>query len=368
MMKRLSSLLLFSAMLLVGCQSVEQLSIDYMSPAEISFPPVLKRVAVVNNMPDIPDNQLIVKEPEKKKNETEVVRQTKYFNGDAKITTESLATAIAEQNYFDEVVICDSALRANDLTPRESTLSKSEVEQLTSSLNVDFLIALENIQIRSIRKVDFIPDWSVYEGTLDVKVYPTVRVYLPQRSGPMVTVNSSDSIFWDTIDRSMAYVNTHLIDDKSMLKEASEFAGTVPVKRLLPYWSTGYRYLFTGGSVNMRDAAIFVREENWDDAIKLWKEVYDTKKKGKQKMYAAYNLALGHEMKDSIDMAEEWALKAQAIAYEIDKIEEKKKDTTVSMNNVPNYFETTRYLSELKERKEGMQRLNIQMKRFKNDF
>ena len=39
-----------------ACQSVEQLSIDYMLPAEVSFPASLKRVAVVNNMPDSPEN------------------------------------------------------------------------------------------------------------------------------------------------------------------------------------------------------------------------------------------------------------------------------------------------------------------------
>lgn len=55
------------ALLLGGCQTVEQLSIDYMLPAEVSFPPILKRVAVVNNMPSIPDNKLIVEETDEKK-------------------------------------------------------------------------------------------------------------------------------------------------------------------------------------------------------------------------------------------------------------------------------------------------------------
>ena len=55
------------ALLLGGCQTVEQLSIDYMLPAEVSFPPSLKRVAVVNNMPSIPDNKLIVEETDEKK-------------------------------------------------------------------------------------------------------------------------------------------------------------------------------------------------------------------------------------------------------------------------------------------------------------
>ena len=83
-----------------------------------------------------------------------------------------------------------------------------------------------------------------------------------------------------------------------MLKEASEFAGTVPVKYMLPHWKTASRYLFTSGSVNMRDAAVYVRENDWKRAIELWKQTYEKKKKGKQKMYAAYNVALGYEMQE----------------------------------------------------------------------
>ena len=345
------SLLVCCVLLFSGCQSIEQLSIDYMLPAEVSFPSALRRVAVVNNMPPIPDNKLILEEnDEKKKDETEIARKTKYFNGDGKIATESLAEALANENYFDEVIICDSALRAHDMIPRESTLSKEEVEKLTQSLGADLLIALENVQMRSIRKIEYLPEWGVYAGTLDLKVYPTVKVYLPQRNGPMVTINASDSIFWDHAAPSMAQAGAGLISEKEMLREASEFAGTIPVSHMLPHWKTASRYLFTGGSVNMRDAAVFVREENWDKAIELWKQTYEKKKKGKQKMYAAYNIALGYEMQDSIHTAEEWALKAEKIAYDVDKIDEKKTQERVQ------------------ERKKGMTRLNAQMERFKNDF
>ena len=68
-----------------------------------------------------------------------------------------------------------------------------------------------------------------------------------------------------------------------MLREASEFAGTIPVKQLLPFWKTGKRYLYTGGSVQMRDAAIFVRENSWDRAFELWEQVYNGTKKEKKK-------------------------------------------------------------------------------------
>lgn len=359
-------LLLIGSLLLGGCQSIEQLSIDYMLPAEISFPAVLKRVAVVNNMPDVPDNKLIVSEEEQKKGEDELARLTNYYNGDAAITTEALAEALANENYFDEVVICDSALRSKDISPRESTLTQEEVSELAQDLNVDFLIALENIQMRSIRKINYLREWSIFHGTVDVKVYPTVRVYLPNRKGPMVTVNSNDSIFWEEMGNSEAYVRSHLISEEDLVKQASEFAGAVPVKHLLPYWKTAERYFFSGGSVEMRDAAVYAREKNWEEAVKLWKQTYESKK-GKKKMYAAYNLALGYEMQDSIETATDWALKAQAIAREVDKIDQK-QTTGISSESVPNYFFTSVYVAQLQERKEGLSRLNMQMNRFNDDF
>lgn len=114
-------LLLFCAFLFGGCQSVEPLSIDYMLPAEVSFPSNLRRAAVVNNMPPVPDNHLIIEESkDKSKNQTEMARKTGYFNGNARIALESLAETLAEEKYFDEVIICDSALRTDDKVQRET--------------------------------------------------------------------------------------------------------------------------------------------------------------------------------------------------------------------------------------------------------
>lgn len=362
MAKHYYYLLLSGMLFLSSCQSVEQLSIDYMLPAEVSFPPTLKRVAIVNNMPEVPDNKLIVSEEAGKKEENEIARLTNYYNGDARLTTEALAEALANENYFEEVVICDSALRSKDITPRESTLSREEASKLIQDLDVDFLIALENIQMRSTRKISYLRDWGAFYGTVDVKVYPTVKIYLPNRKGPMVTINNNDSIFWEEMGNGEASVRARLISENDLIKQASEFAGTVPVKRLLPHWKTANRYLFQGGSVNMRDAAVYAKEGNWAEAVQLWKKNFETKK-GKQKMYSAYNIAMGYEMQDSIDTATEWALKAQQIAREISKVDKKEKDE-ISDSTISYYILISLYVDELQERKEGLTRLKAQMNRF----
>lgn len=73
-------LLLSCLMFLAGCQTVEPLAIDYMLPADVSFPPSLKRVAIVNNMPEVPDNKPILAQ-EKKKDDFEIASKTDYYNG-----------------------------------------------------------------------------------------------------------------------------------------------------------------------------------------------------------------------------------------------------------------------------------------------
>lgn len=71
-----------------SCQTVEQLSIDYMLPAEISFPNELKRVAVVNNVSDTPDNTLPPKD-NTIKNKNELSRAVAYHEGQPALTTEA---------------------------------------------------------------------------------------------------------------------------------------------------------------------------------------------------------------------------------------------------------------------------------------
>lgn len=80
-------------------------------------------------------------------------------------------------------------------------------------------------------------------------------------------------------------------------------------------------------------------------------------------MCAAYNIALGYEMQDSIDTALEWAIKAFNIAQEIDKMS-KEVTSDTSIENKPNYILTALYVNELQERKNSIDLLNVQMKRF----
>ncbi len=333
-------LLMASAGMLTACQTVESLSIDYMLPAEVSFPDALRRVAVVNNAPLLAEDQKLYEQTD----------STRSFWGHADIATESLAQALADGNYFDEVVICDSLLRSTDSIPHSRPLSMEEVSRLTEQLDVDFIISLEAVAVKYSGKAHFIPELQAYEGTIDAEAFNTTRVYLPGRQSAMVTLQMRDSIFWSEFSPSERDLSHLLPKEEEIIRQASDFAGSLPASRLMPHWKSSQRYLFGGSSVALRDAAVCAKEGDWDAAIHLWSEEYK-QSKSKRKMAAAYNLAVGHEMLDRIDEAKRWIDQALSLTQ---------AGTTERM-----LF--TLYRQELEQRQSGMQKLLMQTRRLSEE-
>lgn len=83
-------------------------------------------------------------------------------------------------------------------------------------------------------------------------------------------------------------------------------------------------------------------------------------------MRAAFNIALYYEMNDKLEEAEKWATEAQTLAQKVDKVN--LEDTLIDLSRIPNYYLATLYVNELKERTEGMAKLEGQMSRFNDDF
>lgn len=357
MKKFTQAAILMCVIFLGSCTTIEQIPIDYLVPADVSFPSQIRRVGIVNNVSDFSDTQLVETDTVLRPNE--IARKVTYYLGDAQAATESLAEAIAAENYFDLVAINDSALRASDINPRENTLSQTEIQELTEDMDVDMIIAFESLLIRSTRLVQFLPDLGMFWGTVDAKVFPSLKVYIPTRTIPLLAVNAQDSIFWE----DLRYTESHLkasgvISDEDLVKEASVFAGTVPVKHIIPSWTSDDRYIYSGGSADMRDAAIYARENSWDKAYELWYRIYESNK-GKKKMRAAFNIALSYEMRDDMEQAYEWAEKALLLAKEIEKVTDISKIADSS-----NYKFIANYLLKLSVRKENASKLMMQMDRF----
>lgn len=331
-------------LLLASCKVIDTVSIEYLKPSDISFPPELKTVGVVNNTPQ-GDKTEKINVP----NETLL---SGVFDGEGKLAAEQLAENIVAGNYFDKVIICDSALRSKDYISRETKLAKDEVEEVARNLGVDVIFSLEKVKLYLERGLVYYE--GVPQGAIDATVRTMLRVYLPGREEPLATVSDTDSIYWIT--------GTWNIDRK-IIEEGSSFAATLPVKHLLPTWTTVNRYYYASGAVEMRDAVVCIRENAWDEALKLWKAVY-ARKNENMKMRAAYNIALYYEMQDNVPEAKEWLQKAMKIAEKKVKKNEKGEVT----DTTEDYALIFLYLTELDSRLGDMPKLNIQMQRFNGNF
>lgn len=328
-----------------SCRVIEVVSIDYLLPAQVSYPDEVKSVLVVDNTfqeENVPEG--------KKQARHSSIPDFGWLECDKKLVINELAQGLADANYFDEVVVCDSALRGNDYMARETKLSQLEVQTLANDFMVDMIISLEKARILIKEGVIALTDMQNGNPNylIDAVVFTQTRLYLPHREEPFVSFGNKDSIYWINYAKNMG---------DAAIKEGSAFAGTLPISDLVPVWKTGDRYYYAGGSVNMRDAAVCVRNNEWDEAYSLWKEEYG-RKKGKAKMRIAVNIALYHEMRDELDKAEEWIKIADELAGGVQSLVDAKMELTEDQSLI------RYYLYHLTLRNMNKEKLNLQMKRF----
>ena len=317
----IGSVLLF----LTSCTTLQTVSYERLQPADVNFPRQIRKVAIVNNMPSV----------------TQDYKQVDYksasLEGDGKVAAEALAQEVVAVNYFDQVVVCDNSFR-KDAEPLERLIPKETVDDLLRELEVDMLLSMERVNVELKEGILFIPEVYVTVPAVDGIVTSVVRAYIKEREEPLFTVQKTDTLCWQLISK---------LSFSDVVKESSEYAASMPMQNLLPYWVEMERYYYDGGNVEMRDAGVYVREEEWEEASVLWKKAYD-QKKGKSKMRAAYNLAVYSEMKNDFDKAREYLDAAYALA------DENSWDQQLILL----------YRMKLEDECQKNQRLNIQMKRF----
>ena len=317
----IGSVLLF----LTACTTLQTVSYERLQPADVNFPGQIRKVAIVNNMPSV----------------TQDYKQVDYksasLEGDGKVAAEALAQEVVTVNYFDQVVVCDNSFR-KDAEPLERLIPKETVDDLLRELEVDMLLSMERVNVELKEGIFFIPELYVTVPAVDGIVTSVVRAYIKEREEPLFTVQKTDTLCWQL---------TPKLSLGDVVKEASEYAASMPIQNLLPYWVEMERYYYDGGNVEMRDAGVYVREEQWEEASVLWQKAYD-QKKGKVKMRAAYNLAVYSEMKNDFDKAREYLDAAYALSAE----------------NSWDQQLILLYRMKLEDECQKNQRLNIQMKRF----
>ena len=319
--------LLGSAFLLLvaSCASVRNMTIDQLYPAEATFPETISYVAVVNNMVHIPALS------------DKVLRKGMLY-GDGKLFAEQFSAALADNAYFSQVMICDSALRAADDEQLDRLLSPREIQELSEGLGADMLLSLDGLTLNVKRESFYYPGIPEPFPMLRVDTYAVLRAYSSARSTPMMSVVLSDSLFWN-----LGAINSEL----DVVKEATSHMSALITARIAPQWKPVDRIYFDGVCAEMRDGAVLMRENSWSEAKEIWIRLYNKSKK-KLKVKTAFNIALVCELEGNISEARQWLQKASKDA----------KDGSEEKYLIMIYSEV------LQKREADVAKLNLQMNRF----
>lgn len=305
-----------------SCRSVKWVSVDRLTPAKVSLPEQVRRVAVLNNQPGVADRKAVY-----------------YLK--AREVADSLAQYLADSGYFDEVVLGDTLLAENMLADSEKrSLRPVAVMDLCRKYGADMLLTVDN--------VSFYPE-AVSFPYVTGEVKMRMTCYRPGELKPFTTITDAIWMDWDQW--------VLLKHDAVILSAATALAA------IAPQWQVEELPFFSGANVGQRDAAVYVRENNWEEAARLWSQQLEHKNR-RRRMEAHLNMAVYHELKDAdIITARQYAEKARDLAAE--KLE-KRNGKVVSPSS--DYLLISDYLQDMERRGRNLERLKQQMRRFSDDF
>lgn len=330
--------------LLTACGSVNYFGIETYNPSEITFPDKVKTVVIVNNaVPQPSDLGYEYTLLGTKQDTTHAVADSALLDA-----CRILGEAIAEQSYFNDVLVYNDPIRRDDAYFTDTKLTPSRVDSICRESDADAIISIDRLLFNMKKDVYPIGDGYI-AGTIEVQSTTVVRAYLPGRSNSLATVYMKDSLFWTESAMNLKILDLYLPKPEVALRETAKYMTSKAYTNFVPHWEQTQRWYYTNSGARWKEASAFAAKEKWPEATALWRSVFNSQKNRISKAEAASNLALGCEMAGSLTEALDWANKSLALFSE------------QSLNeNDKNVKLLTLYVQILTERIQANKKLNIQ--------
>ena len=292
-----------------SCTVYKEYPIDVYKPGEVSIPPDVKNVALVYRNFKYPGDTL----QNYYKNNYQLRKARTKENIDSILVTASLrelAKNFKTKNTFNQVQILPYDLFKKHTGEKLPALDFDVIRKITAATHSDLLISLETYSYfysKYPRNYDNPPSNDVVTAAVWA-VYDPINEHVLERKALI------DTVYWNGYDDQGNYQRgAKLPPRETALKIASRMVGENYAKRFFASWQTVNRMYAVPPLPDFSDAAHFVEQGKWDNAIRLWKK-YASDKEGKLAISARFNLALAYEMKDDFGTASKWLEAAQNLA------------------------------------------------------
>ncbi|MCW3787074.1 DUF6340 family protein [Plebeiibacterium sediminum] len=295
---------------LISCSTYEQLSIDVLMPAKYTFQPEIKSIVLVDNA-----------RAYREKNTHKIAVPSGAYSIDTiwkddfpDIFLYGLKYELDQRNFFDSVYVHEISLRRSGLSDT-TFLTWSMVNELCKKYDAQAVVSIDDYIYQTNIKVEDLYDGNMY-GYLDASSSVLYRGYNNLNKSLIFSKVSSDTISWSVYGNGLSYVAQNLPNLRQGLADLANYMGDKAVNDIAPFWETEKRILYSSGNFYFMQAAEHVRNDNWGEAIKLWKYVFDNSKK-LIKSRAAYNLALASEVEGDYKSASYWIKEGLDIVSEL---------------------------------------------------
>ncbi len=320
-MKAVSLFILILSLFLISCSSYEQLSIDTLQPAKYSFQPEIKSVVLV-------DNSLAYRN----KGVHSISLPSESYSIDTiwkddfpKVVLDGLKNELDHRNFFDTVYVHEVSLRRAGLS--DSTfISWNLIDNLCKKYNAEAVISIEGYLYQTNIKVENMFDGNMY-GYLDASSALLYRAYNNLNHSIILKELGKDTISWSVYGSGLTYIAQNLPSLRNSLEDLANYMGQKIADDIAPFWETEKRIFYNSGNLYFLQATEYIRNNNWGEAIKLWKYVFEHSQK-KVKARAAYNLALASEVQGDYESSEYWINEGLSVISDLSggqaKIEKKR--------------------------------------------
>jgi hypothetical protein len=298
-----------------GCKTTS-LSLDVLVPAQISVPQDIQNVGLVNR--SLPQDK------SRWANILEGFLSGEEIFGDREGSEKclgGLASTLNNSPRFKASVLTGVDLRGTGTRQFPPPLDWDRVKQICDDFRVDALVALETFdsdvgisrgEREEERKVDDKKvKVTVYSADLRINVNTGWRIYDPIHETfadmNIYTFRRRWNGDGDTPDEALH----ELPHKRDAIDQAGVYAGEQYGLRISPTWARVTRSYYSKFKKNpdLELAHRYVKTNDWDKAIEVWKKLVNSGDRETAGM-AAYNMALACEMKGNLDIAYSWAKKA----------------------------------------------------------
>lgn len=289
---------IFTVMFFGSCKTLLYTNIEVLRPAQVAFPLDVDNVLIVNNSVPQPEN---------------VGHTTRLINEDTRTVelpadslsiflTTSLAEEIASRQFFGTTQLIHETVNTTSDYTANKPLSSYNVSRLCTAYNADAIISLNKLEVSDVLEEFYLSGYGFYLLELNTVYHSYWSIQHPNKT-IIDTLQFADTVHWAAESTSRRRLFENFPKRYDALIDGALYVGGKSANRFIPYWEEVDRYFFVNNNDWIKKGMNAVYEQEWDNAIEIWKQALLETKKKKDRAYIANNLAVVYEISGDIENA-----------------------------------------------------------------